>query len=141
MLCCFIVRLNFSYLLFGFLLRRSIVLKPHLLDGHRILYIHMGSHPMSFFLNCSCFHMRIDYIITYIGVLHFHSLECTPFGIVVERSPVQSFAANCPLPSCVIEAQIRGHLGFNHMPSHSFFLLSSPSRLKLFVFTLWLNEL
>ena len=27
------------------------------------------------------------------------------------------------------------------MPSHSFFLLSSPSRLKLFAFTLWLNEL
>lgn len=43
--------------------------------------------------------------------------------LVVERSPVQSFAADHPLYK---------HLGFNLMQSTHFFLLSPHSRLLLF---------
>lgn len=43
--------------------------------------------------------------------------------LVVERSAIRSFAADCPLRRC---------LGFNHAPYTRFFLLSSPSRLSLF---------
>nr|DAS61886.1 MAG TPA: hypothetical protein [Caudoviricetes sp.] len=43
--------------------------------------------------------------------------------LVVERSPVQGFAA---------DHRLYWWLGFNHAPSQLFFLLSSPSRLSLF---------
>ena len=66
--------------------------------------------------------------------LYLHPFGCLPLppsvaygvlprGIVVGRSPVRSFAADCPLSR---------HLGFNLMPSTYFFLLSPPSRLGLF---------
>ena len=83
----------------------------------------------------SCFHMRIDYITTHCGYPPFpHSIaQCVRVAtLVVEVSSIRDLPADC---------QLFKHLGFNHMPSHSFFLLSSPSRLKLFAFTLWLNEL
>lgn len=43
-------------------------------------------------------------------------------GIVVERYSVRVFAADCPLSQ---------HLGFNHMLSSKFFLLSPRSRLPI----------
>nr|DAW02879.1 MAG TPA: hypothetical protein [Caudoviricetes sp.] len=38
-------------------------------------------------------------------------------SLVVEDSPIRSFPADYPLQRC---------LGFNHAPSHNFFLLSQP---------------
>ena len=58
------------------------------------------------------------------GAYHFDcACSLLPFGIVVEHSPVRSFAADCPLYR---------HLGFNLMPSLYFFLLSQPSHQTMF---------
>lgn len=86
-------------------------------------------------IRTSCFHMRIDYITTQSGYPPFpHSIaqRVRDSSLVVEVSSVRGLPA---------DYQLLKHLGFNHMPSHSFFLLSSHSRLKLFAFTLQLNEL
>ena len=76
--------------------------------------------------------MSADYIIPHLKGGSSIAYDLLPLGIVVEVSSIRGLPADRPLHE---------HLGFNHMPSHSFFLLSSPSRLKLFAFTLWLNEL
>ena len=44
-------------------------------------------------------------------------------GMTVEQYPIRIYAAEDPLYK---------HLGFNHMPSNQFFLLSQRSRLAIF---------
>lgn len=79
-------------------------------------------------MNFLRFHASTDYILsvgfTQYGETTSSRLTLLPSrGIVVEPSPIQSLAADCPLLQ---------RLGFNRMPSSEFFLLSQRSRLPMF---------
>ena len=74
----------------------------------------------------ACFHASTDYIIIRISTEPLVSGDFALLSlreIVVEQYPIRAYAAEDPLLK---------HLGFNLMPSMLFFLLSSPSRLRLF---------
>lgn len=80
--------------------------------------------PRNGLATTSCFHMSTDYIFAPMGR---SPLSCACRLLVVERFSVRDFAADYPL---------QRHLGFNHMPSNHFFLLSQHSRLELFALSL-----
>ena len=78
-------------------------------------------------MNFLHFHVSTDYILS-VGFTQYGETTSTRLcvlpsrGIVVERYSVRVFAADCPLSQ---------HLGFNHMLSSKFFLLSPRSRLPI----------
>ena len=92
-------------------------------------FVHIGSLlPMQFsdeLLTLS--RASTDYILS-VGFTQYGETTSTRLcvlpsrGIVVERYSVRVFAADCPLSQ---------HLGFNHMLSSKFFLLSPRSRLPI----------
>jgi hypothetical protein len=79
-------------------------------------------------MNFLRFRASTDYILS-VGFTQYGETTSTRLcvlpsrGIVGERSPVWSFAADCPLSQ---------HLGFNLILSSEFFLLSPRSRLPIF---------
>lgn len=83
----------------------------------RMLLWHFSRNGLA---TTSCFRMSTDYIFAQIGC---SPLSCAYRLLVVERFSVRDFAADYPLPR---------HLGFDHMPSNHFFLLSQLSRLHIF---------
>ncbi len=92
---------------------------------HMVSLIPYGSQRLVDLMNSLYFHISVDYIITHLHWVSTASahLSVLPFGIVVEPSSVRGLAADYPLLQC---------LGFNLAPSILFFLLSSPSRLRIF---------
>ena len=85
----------------------------------RMLLWHFSRNGLA---TTSCFRMSTDYIFDQPAVGR-PPLSCAYRLLVVERFSIRDFAADYPLPR---------HLGFNHMPSSHFFLLSQLSRLHIF---------